>query len=125
MRYATVAPNGKVLGIFTCDPKLLNLRPKPDDAVFIECLDGSMPNILWDGEEFVERVDGNITHTVTGSSLEIANLPADSIVSITGLSMQRYTATDTLSISLEAGGYIIEIDPWPYAKTAFAIYIDG
>jgi len=39
--------------------------------------------------------------------------------------MQRYTATDTLSISLEAGGYIIEIDPWPYAKTAFAIYIDG
>ena len=125
MRYATVAPNGKVLGIFTCDPELLNLRPKPDDAVFIECPDGSMPNILWDGEEFVERVDGNITHTVTGSSLEIANLPADSIVSITGLSMQRYTATDTLSISLEAGGYIIEIDPWPYAKTAFAIYIDG
>jgi len=125
MRYATVAPNGKVLGIFTSDPDLLHLRPKPDDAVFRECLDGSMPNILWNGEAFVERADGNVTHTVTGSILEIANLPADSIVSITGLAMQRYTVTDTLSVTLEAGAYIVEIDPWPYAKTSFSIYIDG
>jgi len=125
MRYATVAPNGKVLGIFTCDPELLNLRPKPADAVFMECPDGAMPNILWNGEAFVERSEGDVTHTVTGSTLEIVNLPADSIVSITGLTMQRYTATDTLSITIEAGAYIVEIDPWPYAKTSFSIYISG
>lgn len=125
MRYATVAPSGKVLGIFTCEPDLLSLRTKPDDAEFIECPEGSMPNVLWDGAQFVERQSLEFSHSIIGRTLTITGLPADSIVDISGLQMTRHIESGSLSVELDPGAYIVEIDPWPNARTSFPIYIDG
>lgn len=127
MRYATVASNGRILGTFTCEPELLDLRPKPDDAVFIECEDANANHHYWNGTEFVQREPANITHSVDGYTVTLAGLATDSTINVTYPTEYRvFQASTEFSISLpEPGGYVFQIDPWPYQKTTFAILIEG
>jgi hypothetical protein len=127
MRYATVAPNGRILGTFTCDPDLLPLRPKPDDAVFIECSNANANNWYWDGNEFVAKEPSSIDYVVNDGTVTITNLPQDSIISVTFPDQYKvFKASEEFSILLtEPSGYVFQIDPWPYKKKTFVILIEG
>jgi hypothetical protein len=127
MRYATVAPNGKILGVFVCDPELLELRPKPDDAVFIECENANAADWYWDGDEFVTKEPSSIQYIVNNGTVTITNLPQDSIISVTFPDQYKvFETSEEFSILLsEPGGYVFQIDPWPYQKKTFVISIEG
>lgn len=127
MRYATVAPNGRILGTFITEPALLPLRPKPDDAIFIECPDANQANSYWNGNEFVDKSVCNITHTVDGNTVTLVGLPDGAIINVTYPTEYRvFQSSETFSISLPGpGGYVFQVDPWPYLKKTFVISIEG
>jgi hypothetical protein len=127
MRYATIAPNGRILGIFTCEPDLLSDRPKPDDAIFVECPTANAVNSYWSGNEFVDKQPSGITHTVDGNTVTITGLPDNAIINVTLPDRYEvYQASTEFSISLPGpGGYVFQIDPWPYLKKTFAVLIEG
>jgi len=127
MRYATVASNGRIVGIFTCEPELLPLRPKPDGAEFIECESANAANSYWNGSEFVDKQPSSVTHTVAGNTVTITGLPDNTIINITLPDRYEvYQASTEFSISLPGpGGYVFQIDPWPYLKKTFAVLIEG
>lgn len=126
MRYATVAPNGRILGTFTCDPDLLPLRPKPEDAIFIECPIANANNWYWDGNEFVTRQPADITHSVSEHTVTIEGLPDNSTVSVTlPTEYKVFHESQSFSITLPTtGSYILQIDPWPYKRKTFSVLIE-
>lgn len=127
MRYATVAPNGRILGVFDSDPELVSLRPMPDGAEIIECPNANPTTCYWDGAEFVDRPMSSVTFSVERNTVTLANLPESSIVSVTSASRyQVFEASQTLTLSLqEPGGHVFQIDPWPYRKTTFFTLIEA
>jgi hypothetical protein len=125
MRYATVAKNGRILGVFVSDPELLALREIPEGAEVIECPDANAATSYWNGSKFVNRMSSTITLRVDGNTVTVDGLPDSSVVSITSAATYRvFEASQQFSISLqESGSHVIQVDPWPYLKKTFCVSI--
>lgn len=125
MRYATVNNLGKVVGIFVTEPELLEYRPLKSGEFIVECLEGTVDSVYYNGTDIVNRVQGNIQHTVNGNVVTITNLPNDSKISVIGNNgLQVLSANGSTEITLSMGMNMIEIDPWPYLHTNIAVNIE-
>ena len=124
MRYATVNSLGKVVGIFVTQPELLEHRPLKAGEFIVECTEGTIDTVYYDGTNIVNRVQGNIQHTVSGNVVTITNLPNNSNIRVIGNELQVLSASGSTEITLDTGMNMIEIDPWPYLHTSIVVNIE-